>query len=409
MSRTDDAWGAPGHVAIIGGGRWARVLGGVLAQTLPLATQLSIHSANNASGMREWATLAGIAGRFRIETQMPQIGDPARTAIVVVNAASSHENAADWAITRGVPVLVEKPLTPSLDATVRLVGRAHSQGSYLAAAHVFRFARYVRRFSQVVREIGEIESVSVTWTDPVSEARYGENKSYDSGLPVYADLLPHVSALLADIMPARVQSCSGLEFARGGASLTLLMTVGGVPCVVKLGRNCPQRQRLLNVCGRNGDVTLDFSREPGIIRRGLIGIDGDPEWNVRHRPVASMLLAFLRSASSGVRDVRLDVQSALQSARLTEEVSSIYRPQQMEWITAKLGGAQDALTGDLEYALTEVLQFRGNRPAGQLRDAISRLLLKGQSSSRRRVPQPQKAEGFEDFVDKLTRAVREET
>ena len=98
------------RVALVGGGRWARVTLGVLHDILPISTVLTIHSPNNSNAMELWA--CGIFGArpFSVTNVLPYFDNPSKSALIVVNAARDHETAVAHGLAAGVPVLVEKPL-----------------------------------------------------------------------------------------------------------------------------------------------------------------------------------------------------------------------------------------------------------------------------------------------------------
>ena len=73
---------------------------------------------------------------------------------------------------------------------------ALTRNIYLATAQVFLFASYVETFSKIIANENEIISINVLWKDPQSEKRYGEVKSYDPGLPLYLDWMPHILSIL---------------------------------------------------------------------------------------------------------------------------------------------------------------------------------------------------------------------
>ena len=132
----------PDHVAVIGGGRWARVLLEVLSGIVPPFVQISVHSPRNSQSMLTWASARGLGERIQVSSIYPEVTAGESCAVIVANAARDHEKAIEWALSRCLPVLVEKPITLSFAATQRLSELAISQKTYLAAAHVFHFARF---------------------------------------------------------------------------------------------------------------------------------------------------------------------------------------------------------------------------------------------------------------------------
>src|SRR4051812_39475599 len=98
------------RLALVGGGRWARVLASVLLEVTPASVQIDIHTARNPTGMGEWSARQGL-GRARVVTASPEFHGANRPdAVIVANAARDHTTAAAASLRAGVATLVEKPL-----------------------------------------------------------------------------------------------------------------------------------------------------------------------------------------------------------------------------------------------------------------------------------------------------------
>lgn len=353
----DKGFSCPSNIAVIGGGRWARVLVEVLCGLVPPGVRLSIHTPHNAVSMLEWVSLRRLEQRIQVSTDLPGFSFGSSHAVIVANAARDHEKAAEWALSRRVPVLVEKPLTSSFGASQRLASLALNGNVYFAAAHVFLFARYIDAFADLVTQGKAIQSLYVHWTDPKSECRYGETKSYDPGLPVFADWMPHILPILTILTSCETPKFERLTFFRGGADLRVELMFGAVPCTVQMARNEERRRRRIDVITLQGPISLDFSSEPGIITSGDKVISGDSEWNTAERPASKMLRAFLQGASGGVRDNRLDIGNGLRVSQIIDQMSPQYNSALLSWLGKKLSTIQDGVDDDLYYALNEIFHL----------------------------------------------------
>lgn len=373
----------PSSVAVIGGGRWARVLADVLCGLVPPSVRISVHSPRNAKAMSAWVSERGFAQRIQVSSDFPRFPSGESNAVIVANAAYDHEKAIEWALSEGVPVLVEKPLTLNFAASQRLADLARSQKTYFAAAHVFLFARYVEAFSKLIANEDGIQSICVYWMDPQSENRYGEAKSYDPGLTVYADWLPHVISILDTLVASPAQRWERLEFLRGGAYLDIDLKLGDIPCAVQLVRNGNSRKRCIEVTTRQKKITLDFSSEPGTIFSDSGELCGDPDWDVKEKPVSRMLGAFLQGAAGGIRDSRLDIAHGLRASQAIDQVTSLYNSALLPWLSKKLLMIQDDDI-DLRYALSEILHVEephSSVPIGQRIDYVCRHIKEHATSS----------------------------
>lgn len=352
----DSRFLCPLNIAVIGGGRWSRILAQELYSIVPAFVRISIHSLHNARAMSAWASARGLENRIQVSSSLPDFSSLESKAVIVSNAACDHEKAIEWALSNEAAVLVEKPLTLSLVASQRLADLALRNATYIAAAHVFLFAGYVEEFSKIISKKGVINQISVNWMDPISERRYGEDKSYDPGLPVFADWLPHVISILGALTASQSQKCVGLEFLRGGSHLNIELMLDEIPCAIQLIRNGNRRQRIIEVTTENSMVALDFSCEPGIIISNNSTRPSDPDWNFKRKPVSSMLLSFLNGAAGGVRDSRLDISIGLRSSEIIDQVLPLYQSARFAWLSKALSEIQDGNDRDLRYVLSEILQ-----------------------------------------------------
>ncbi|MCG3770998.1 MAG: hypothetical protein JW384_02178 [Nitrosomonadaceae bacterium] len=363
----------PDTIAVIGGGRWARVLTEVLCGLVSPSVRISVHSRHNAELMAAWVSEREFRQQVHVSSDWPKFLPVESSAVLVVNAARDHERAVEMALSIGVPVLVEKPITLSAAATQRLADLARSRNVHFAAAHIFLFARYLDRFSRLVADAGGARCMRIEWTDPKIESRYGERKQYNAGLPIYLDWLPHVLSIASTLAPSFPQKCEKLELLKGGAHLALELVLGDVPCSVKLIRNADRRQRRIEVVTRRKTLQLDFSSEPGTITADSTTINGDPDWDVKRRPAARMLGAFLQWAAGGAFDSRLDVEIGLKANQVIDQVAGMYREAMMTWLITRLAflGPMD---DDLHYALSEILQSEASFPEVAVDRQIERVL-----------------------------------
>lgn len=348
------------RIAIIGGGRWARVIAGALIKILPLNTILSIHSKNNASALKSWIERFSFEKNITVSEEWPVLARDCKTAVIVANAARDHAYAVRRALESGAHVLVEKPVALNVEEVEKLIDLSKISNCRLASAHVFMFASYLEKFAAYTSTFGPIKSVHIRWTDPLNESRYGEKKQYDPGLPIYADCLPHVTSILWHLSPNETPLVEDVKFFRGGAYLFLKISLGRIPCTVELERNSKQRQRFVEIISQKGQAyQLDFSAEPGQIFYGSRRTSGDSEWGSSSQPLERMLSAFLECASGGKFDSRLDCTFGLSVCRLIDQTKEYYLQAQSEWLIGQFEGIMIHEPEDLEYALGELIQLDG--------------------------------------------------
>lgn len=345
----------PENIAIIGGGRWSKVLTEMVCRITPTKAKISVHSNYNFDSITEWIVKKGLSDKVKAFATWPDFSIKESCAVIIVNAARDHEKAVRWALLAGIPVLVEKPMTLSGPASQQLVELAKMHNTYLATAHIFLFARYLHNFYNIVKEAGKISQIDFFWEDPNVENRYGEKKQYDAGLPVYADWLPHILSITSVLTPGLPQSCEKIKFSKGGADLEINLFFGDIPCVAKLVRNGNRRIRIIKVIVNGKIYELDFSTEPGFIRYGNTVINGDTDWEIKERPSQLMLKAFLNAVSGLEFDNRLDASIGLRSCKVIDQVAILYNAKKLSWLREKLV-SQDFVDDEIRYALIEMIQ-----------------------------------------------------
>jgi len=359
-------------VAVIGGGRWARVLAETVHKLVGPMRRVTLHSQHCSDAVATWLQEKRLADSIGISAEMPSGSEVASSAVIIVNAARDHEAVTAFALNAGAPVLVEKPIALTLKGAEDLVNLAHLTSGKLAAANVFLFARYIRRFAtHLSAKSKKIQSMHVRWVDPQGEFRYGEVKSYDAGLPVFKDVLPHVSAILSALFPSAEHTCKDLHFFRGGAQLEIEIEVNEIPCKIIIARNGDRRERSITANLERDTIQLDFATEPGTISDAGELRDADPHWHIQSRPLASMLHSFLRWADELEFDARLSTDAAVGACALMDQVSILYNRQLISWLKSPVSLSDHQ---SLRYAADEILLAEGHLEPVVLEQYRSRLI-----------------------------------
>ncbi len=348
----------PRQVLILGGGRWARVVAEVLVQLLPPTHGLTLCSPRGADLLTAWARQPGFAGRVNVLADRPtafEAGFP--PAVLVVNAARDHISSARWALATGATVLIEKPASMTLAALEQLVGEPAARDR-LFAAHVFRFANYFSSLRQRIARARHVHSFRVIWEDAAGEVRNGEAKKYDASVPILHDCMPHVVSIL-QALTDQVPSVAGpVEVEQGGARVRLALRIADLPCEVILARNARRRARVVVVQTDLGEVTLDFTAEPGVIDHAGVQVAADTAWLERPRPLASLLRAFLDAAGGGWPDPRLALSTAVETCRLVDACADSYQDGLIKALERAYSLGEADLVA-LDYGLAELLQASG--------------------------------------------------
>ncbi|WP_210497170.1 Gfo/Idh/MocA family oxidoreductase [Microvirga antarctica] len=343
-------------VAVVGGGRWARILLSVLA-TLNLPYELVVVSKANPARLADLGRATG--AHFVV---VPEIDDALNAydvvAAVVVNAARLHAQTALRLVEAGISVLVEKPVALDLHDVDTLFLRAAENGVHVMPALTFLHCSYLHRFARTVAEAGTPVSARIDWCDAAAEVRYGEDKMYDAGISVAQDVMPHVWSILTTVLGGPnvdvrvdVHAC---DIAGGGRSAAFDLVFGGMPCRVTLQREGLARQRSIAVALSSGStLTLDFTTEPGTVTAGTHVVTGDPDWERVARPVKRQLQAFVARIGGPV-SARADA-AARSSVAISESADRLLKREQESWLA---GQAISRLDDDVKYAVRELMASR---------------------------------------------------
>jgi len=344
----------PDQIFIFGGGRWARVIAQVLCDMLPPSTHLTMYSPRGILNVLSWVSKNKLEHRISVEKLWPETFPHGSSSVIVANAAHDHFAAASWALERGADVLVEKPLSMSLRDLQRLISFASTCKGQLVSAHVFRYTRYIENFSRLLPCLDRITFARFDWIDPVSEHRHGEQKNYDSTIPVYVDCLPHAISVIQSTFQILPRFAGPPTISAGGAKVQIPLSVDSCSCIVSLQRNGTHRLRRLTVKTTEDSAVLDFSCEPGFIRLGKKEFDSDPLWDRSPTPLSSLLEAFLLYSSQGKIDARLELDTGLAACSIADAITPFYQAHLFSWLFRKLISATD-LSPDAYYAINELL------------------------------------------------------
>lgn len=343
----------PESIAVIGGGRWARVYLDVLA-SLSLPYRLIVVSAANAEQLTDLRDKSG-----RDLVVLPGLDDLLQLgrvrAAIVVNAARLHAATSLRLLEAGIPVLIEKPLALELHDVERILIRAEKYNLPVMPALTYQHCSYLRHFARTMRELkDEPVRIHLDWKDPLKEVRYGDDKAYDPGISVAQDVMPHVWTVLASTleMPDGDFEALSCTIARGGRRASFELSFEGTPCSVVLEREAPTRRRFLRVELCSGlSLTLDFTIEPGVITVGSQSICGDLDWDRAARPVSRQMQMFLTRIAQGLGpDASRRASTA--SVALAEECDRLLKQRQRQWL---LGCPTTRIDDDVIYAVSESL------------------------------------------------------
>ena len=342
------------RIAVFGGGRWARVLLGIFVVKTKSNVNFTVHTKHLVADMLLWIDNNGFGDRVFVTDADPDFLGSRYKAAVVVNSVEGHKRSVQMAIAAKVPVLVEKPMTPTFKETLALIKSAKDNGTLLSSSEVFLYASYIDNFIERIGSADDIQKVRFNWTDKFAEPRYGEIKSFDAATPVFKDVLPHVLSILSKIFKNQTFEFGSCKASRGGSCVEIIIFISNIECCLVLERNSDKRRRTISIEGQK-DFELDFSAEPGaMLIDGQIS-SGDLYWGSSPSPLEKMVTEFLTQVESNKFDLEETGKLALSISKLIDEIESAYLISLDTWLENHLN-QKEIDKKDIYYFVSELVR-----------------------------------------------------
>ncbi len=288
-------------VAVIGGGRWGRIICRVLHQLDAKVSQIHWVSQRNHQNAQAWieesfparATPPGISLQLwdSWETMLEQIQPE---IAIIANMPSEHYPLAKQLLQRDIHVLVEKPLAPRSEQVEELLNLAKQRNLVLGVGLEYTMASYLYYFKQLMLEhMSEAHRVIFHWHDQAQEQKWDTLKLPDMTTNVANDIIPHILSMLSVWFDMQEVEIGDLQIAQGGDSVEMKIQYGSVPVQLSITRRAEQSCRKVEVFDSSGQrLCLDFTKEPGTIMWNSQELAPDPHWSTALRPLSAELALF---------------------------------------------------------------------------------------------------------------------
>src|SRR5206468_94956 len=218
-------------------------------------------------------------------------------ALSIAAPTHLHRSIALAAIARGVHVLVEKPITSSVEEGREIIAAARRAGVTLMVGHVERFNPAVQAIKEALRD-EDILSIAIT--------RVGPFPPRMSNVGVVIDLAVHDIDLIrwftdSDIVEVQPQLKSAIA-EREDIALLQFRTASGVLAHINTNWLTPFKTRTVHIATRKkyliGDLLTRQVTE-------CFGFQPDGSYSMRHlsaghaEPLRSELIAFVKAIRNG--------------------------------------------------------------------------------------------------------------
>ncbi len=249
-------------VAIVGAGRWGRVLCKELVKFTP---NITLVAENNYNDTLQWLALQNELGNIKLTADLYEVlNDDTITCAVVAKKLSEHFIVAKRLIDSGKHVLVEKPFTLTLDGSETLISLAAQSNLILSVGHEYLFARNIHDFRESIdgQLSPEYLGANIVWHDLAGEAKWGGVKRIDPSTAVIDDFLPHILSQLSVIFgPKPIEIFRFTSIGTNDAQIGL--KYGTTLVHVDLNRAAESSQRTITVSDKQYCRILDFSQANG--------------------------------------------------------------------------------------------------------------------------------------------------
>ncbi len=203
------------------------------------------------------AAATGQTGAHGFAEPLAMIAEAELDAVVIAAPTMAHLPLALAAIERGIAVLVEKPLAPTVEEALQIVSASKATGVPVQVGHV-------ERFNPAVRELGRL--LDAGWLSTVfaiTSRRAGPFPARIRDVGVTVDLATHdvdICSWIAGERPVRVhaETAQRIHAEHEDLLFGLLHFPSGVIAQLDVDWLTPAKRRQLVVVGEEGMFELDY-------------------------------------------------------------------------------------------------------------------------------------------------------
>ena len=204
-----------------------------------------------------------------VERQRPE-------ALSIVVPTSQHFPIAKWALSRGIHVLIEKPVTTRPSEAEELLNIADRKNLVLQVGHVERFNSAIRHISQAIHDPLFLES-----------KRVGPFSPRINDVGVVLDLMIHDIDIVLSLVPSPISRIAAmgrrvLTEHEDIASAQIAFENGAMAHIL-VSRVAEKRMRQLDIMERERHITVNYETQDVLIHRCIQ--DGKGNTEILERPV----------------------------------------------------------------------------------------------------------------------------
>jgi predicted dehydrogenase len=311
------------NIALIGGGRWARVHAQVLSSLYPRVSRLTWVSQYSRLSAQKIAAQFPLGFDVQFVDSITALARSSPDAAVVCTSSANHAENAISLLTGGLPVLVEKPLALDGRTALKVVNTARRRNLALWVCLPLLKASYLRLFKAAWHG-RKITQVALHWFDPAREQRYGDSKQADINTNKVDEIAPHLWSVLNVLLDVNEFTVFSVVAKPSGTAVVTVRS-NDIHIQMNFGRRASARTRHVDLAfADGGTAVLDFSREPGEASIDGLRCPVDRSWELGPRPLAAVITEFLDNLPPAANPgaIRNSAQQGLQSVRLSETIKT---------------------------------------------------------------------------------------
>jgi predicted dehydrogenase len=252
VTRWQPAGNAEIRVALLGAGAMGRNHARVL-QTMEGIRLVAVADADPDAAR----AAAGALGVRHAADAIDLLDTESLHAVVIATPTTTHTALALSALDRGLAVLVEKPLAPTVDEALAILDKAHETGAPVAVGHV-------ERHNPAVLELGRrLRGGWLSTVYAIASRRAGPFPARIRDVGVTVDLATHdvdILSWIAGERPTRVyaETAQRLHATHEDLLYGTLHFPSGVTGMIDVNWLTPAKRRQLTVVGEEGMFELDY-------------------------------------------------------------------------------------------------------------------------------------------------------
>lgn len=290
-----------------------------ILSTMPGIAMRGVHD-SNAARVADVAARLGVSAHASVEGLLDEVD-----AVVIAVPTSVHEAVAHAAIERGVHILVEKPIAPTLDAADRIVDAADAAGVLVMIGHVERFNAALRACEPYLEEPLFVESHRLAPFNPRG-----------TDVAVVLDLMIHDVDLVLSLMKREVSSVSAVGVPVLTPSVDIanarLEFEGGGVANLTASRVSLERMRKIRFFQRSGYISLDLAAGKGEYLRLKPG-------------VASQMAMLMGAPATGAERAPVGIQDLVERVSFEGDGAEPLARELERFVTAVQGEAAVPVSG----------------------------------------------------------------